>query len=268
MVFMTVPIDEAMHANVLRARLRLGSLTDRAKAERVGPWLLIDAGVDVPRFNLALAAAPIDDPVSAIAAAAEWFEARSADFCMTLRDSHERQVIEAAKAAGFVSVEQEPSMLFDSLPPVDDAAVPGGLVIREATSSEDIRRFAEVDALPWPEVTQGIVRTATAFPDFTMLLGEVDGVAAATAMTVVTTGVAGIFNVLVRADLRGRGYGRAMTLAAIEVGRRAGCTAASLQSTALGLPLYERLGFRTRYSYDTLMRRTDRDSIVRMPGAK
>ena len=256
MVSMPHTRDEAMHQNLLRALLRLGSLTDRAKAERVGPWLLIDAGVDMARFNIAVAAEVIDDPITAIKLATDWFEGRAASFCVVARDPHEADMIESAKSLGFTEVEREPAMLLEPLS-APRRGYAGELTVREVTDELDIKRYAELDAPAWHEITHGIARTVSAFPDFTMLLGELHGVAVATSMAVVTGDTVGVFNVLVREDQRGHGHGRAMTLAAIEVGRRAGCAAASLQSTALGLPLYEHLGFRTRYSYRTLMRRSE-----------
>jgi predicted N-acetyltransferase YhbS len=48
---------------------------------------------------------------------------------------------------------------------------------------------------------------------------------------------------------RRRGSGEAMTWAAANAGARAGCTAAVLQASELGAPVYERMGFRTVTQY-------------------
>jgi hypothetical protein len=62
-----------------------------------------------------------------------------------------------------------------------------------------------------------------------------------------------------RAALRGpgrrRGYGEALTWAAVAGGQRAGCTIASLQASALGKPVYARMGFSDVLGYEHLLPR-------------
>ena len=65
-----------MHANFLRALLRLGSLTERSAAVRRGPWLLIDAGVEMDEFNLAVPAEQADDAALEFAEAVAWHVSR------------------------------------------------------------------------------------------------------------------------------------------------------------------------------------------------
>ena len=124
-----------------------------------------------------------------------------------------------------------------------------GIVVRRAVSDADIRRYAEVDGPDWHEITRGIARTARSFPDFELFLGEVEGVAVATSMAVITGDVVGVFNVQTQPRARGRGFGTALTAAAMEAGRQRGATTAALQATAMGLPVYEKMGFTRRYSY-------------------
>jgi GNAT superfamily N-acetyltransferase len=56
-------------------------------------------------------------------------------------------------------------------------------------------------------------------------------------------GVAGIFNVGVLPEARGRGIGAAVTLAALRFARELGCRHALLNSTEMGEKTYRRLGF-------------------------
>jgi GNAT superfamily N-acetyltransferase len=44
-------------------------------------------------------------------------------------------------------------------------------------------------------------------------------------------------------EFRGKGYGAALTMAALLEGRKRGCVAGALRSGPLSMPLYQRLGF-------------------------
>lgn len=242
-----------MHANLLRALERIGHLTGRSALVRDGGWQLIDAGLDLPRFNLALATGA-GGGVPQPGVAMDWFAERGVRFSFMLREPGDERLVRQAALAGYEVVEREPSMLCAPLPP--DEPLPEGLNVRRVVTPGDIERYGTVDGEAWHELTLGIARTVAAFPDFTMLLGELDGEAVATSMAVVTGGIVGVYNVQTQRDAQRRGFGRAMTLAAIDAGQAAGCTAAALQSTPPGLALYRRLGFERVYDY-VVMRQPD-----------
>jgi GNAT superfamily N-acetyltransferase len=74
-----------------------------------------------------------------------------------------------------------------------------------------------------------------------------DGTPVGHATLNVTTGrlgVAGIYDMGVAQAEQRRGIGRALTLAALELGRQAGCAVATLNATPEGELLYRRLAFR------------------------
>jgi len=247
-------LDDAIHRNMLRALLRVGSLTDRSAAEHVGPWLVIDAGVDEPRFNAAVPAEGIVDTPAAIQLAVDWFAARAVPFRFHLRDSDEALLGEVRRR-GFVEVDSEPAMSLSL-----EQWVPGataGINVRRVTSDADIRRYAQVDGPAWHEITEGIARTARNFPDFELFLGEIDGEAVATSMAVITGAIVGVFNVQTQPRVRGRGFGTALTAAAIEAGRGRGATTAALQATEMGFGVYRAMGFDERFRYVILARPAD-----------
>ena len=81
--------------------------------------------------------------------------------------------------------------------------------------------------------------------DFICWVGYRDSRPVATAATVVSHGVIGVYNVATMPDERGRGYAEAITRHAIAgAARESGLQRVILQSTAQGERLYKRLGFR------------------------
>jgi len=74
----------------------------------------------------------------------------------------------------------------------------------------------------------------------------------ATALMLPDAGVAGIFGVATLPEARGQGLGRAMTLKAMQEAYYLGYRVATLVATPMGLPLYQRLGFKKLFSYHYL----------------
>jgi GNAT superfamily N-acetyltransferase len=82
--------------------------------------------------------------------------------------------------------------------------------------------------------------------------GLVDGALIATSMTVATGAIAGIYWVATLEEQRGKGYGAALTWAAVRGGGEAGGRIASLQASKLGRPVYARMGFEHVLDYEHL----------------
>jgi GNAT superfamily N-acetyltransferase len=105
--------------------------------------------------------------------------------------------------------------------------------------------------LPWdgPGIAAVRRRLASVRPRRVWHLGAWSGDASVGHATVnVTTGrlgVAGIYDMGVAEHERRRGIGRSLTLAALELGRRAGCAMATLNATPEGELLYRQLAFRS-----------------------
>ncbi len=90
-----------------------------------------------------------------------------------------------------------------------------------------------------------------------LFLGRWNGAPVASSNLFLSNGIAGVFQVAVLPEFRRRGCGRRITLAPLLAAREEGAQAAILQATALGEPVYRRLGFRTlcalaRYRLATL----------------
>ncbi len=78
-------------------------------------------------------------------------------------------------------------------------------------------------------------------------VGRLDGEVVTTASLAPAVGIGGIYNVATLPKARRQGLGAAMTLTALREARELGCRIGILQSSAIGLGVYRRLGFE-RYS--------------------
>ena len=81
-------------------------------------------------------------------------------------------------------------------------------------------------------------------PDVQLISGYVDGRLVATSFAVRSGTVVGVYGVHTDEAYRRRGIGTAITRAAVGAGARWGCTAAILQSSEMGVPVYAAMGFR------------------------
>jgi GNAT superfamily N-acetyltransferase len=97
------------------------------------------------------------------------------------------------------------------------------------------------------------VRTGT--PDtFIRYSGYLDGQIVGTAALFATDDVAGVYVVSTLEGFRGRGIGTALTAAALRAGQHMGLTTGTLPARSMGVPVYERMGFREVARYRLLMK--------------
>jgi GNAT superfamily N-acetyltransferase len=108
--------------------------------------------------------------------------------------------------------------------------------------------FAEAAAFFTPQVMSDVGVYA--------MVGEVDGVIVATGVCVLVDEWAGLFSIGTVAEHRGHGYGAAITAACAHLGYSRGASAAVLQASPMGLPVYERMGFSVQESWSRSYRVT------------
>jgi GNAT superfamily N-acetyltransferase len=129
-----------------------------------------------------------------------------------------------------------------------DEPLPPGTTV-ELTTADTLTEAAEtmIAAFGFPAHTlSSLRRLLAARPDdleTAHLLARVDGQPVGTGTLGVVQGVAGLFDIGVRAEGRGHGVGRAITLALLRLARERGCDSSVLHATPLGLPVYARIGY-------------------------
>lgn len=154
-------------------------------------------------------------------------------------------------AAGLAAGGETPMMARDLSLPLPAAELPAGARIEQVNDVETLARWSgvAVDGFGF----EGRNRTA-ALSLFRILgyeapmlqyLAWMDDEPVAAATLVLHAELAGIFNVTTLPQARGRGIGAAISARCLVDARDAGCHFALLTASAMGEPVYRRLGFET-----------------------
>jgi GNAT superfamily N-acetyltransferase len=154
------------------------------------------------------------------------------------------------QAYGLTNVGSSPGMTLDLAQPLPPLSPVEGLQIERVGDDVTLEQWLNVclNGFGFSEHDQAIIRPAVrqlgyANPLF-QYAGRLNGTAVATTSLLLKDGIAGISNVATLPEARQKGIGAAMILAALNDARAAGCQRAILTASAMGYPIYQRLGFR------------------------
>jgi GNAT superfamily N-acetyltransferase len=132
-----------------------------------------------------------------------------------------------------------------------DFELPPGLEIEPAADDRTLREWAWVATLglfnhPESEADYfyELMRSAKACGRLEFFLGRYEGRPAASSASFYFDGIAGIYFVATLPEFRRKGLGLNVTLAPLRKARETGAQGAILQASALGEPVYRRLGFK------------------------
>ena len=168
---------------------------------------------------------------------------------LSIRPGCSDEVTDLAKERGLVEDEPVPLMAMPrDMILLDEAVRRPGLSIhrlRPEESAIHVSIAAQGFEAPVEIFERLVPSAALAWPGVHAYVGTVDGEAVTTAMGSTNGDYVGIFAVATLTQHRGLGYGAAITAHTVLDGFKSGASFAYLQSSAMGLKVYERLGFRT-----------------------
>ena len=251
---------EALEAN-LRQSFRILAETrpgaDIAELEGVS---IASLGAAFQMFNAAFLNGPVPTREileQRLTCAHRFFEARNLPWAFWICEDWlarpaQRALVDACETFGLRAATEMPGMAADSLREPKRFALTGRAAPRmenrraeDGRTMDDFRAIGSVCFHVPPAWFSEVFDDTISSREFTCWVGYHDGRPVATAATVVSHGVIGLYNVATLPNERGRGYAEAVTRHAIRsAARESGLSRVILQSTAQGERLYKRLGFR------------------------
>ncbi|MCU1360956.1 MAG: GCN5-related N-acetyltransferase [Ilumatobacteraceae bacterium] len=196
------------------------------------------------------------DPLAVVRKATDFFARRNRGFTFWTRDEPvDRDLRSAVEAAGLTELTRSPQMICRSRPA--DRSVERVSVSR-ATTAHDVLALGRLNADAYEPRGIPAAATMSSFervdrilePHVGVFLARDDDRVLAGALAMLSHGIGGLFWIATDADARGRGLGAAVTTAAANWCFDHGAADVQLQASAMGRPVYEKLGFELLYHYD------------------
>ena len=235
---------ELADANLAQCWSRLAACSGASVRERDGS-AFVATGIPIAFFNGVFATRPVADPDGMIAEAIGFMAEHEVPWLLWVREGVDDELLAAGRRAGLRDAGGPPGMILPSIPPHPPA--PDELAIEVVTDHVALEAARDLMARGFempPEIGGRLIADAVLDePTMKFVVGSVDETPVACATVAISGSTAGIYNVATPAEHRRRGYGTAVTWAAIQEGRRRGCDHAALQASELGAPIYRSMGF-------------------------
>jgi GNAT superfamily N-acetyltransferase len=242
------------HANMIQTMTLIAGNVPGAVVRQTDDVAALSSGLPFILFNQVIVAGDAATP-AALSAGIGVMRDRGSPFVVNLRVGADDAFAAVARELGLVPLSERPWMPGMAMHPIsaEPTVDTPGFEIRQASDAAGIEDHIRTAALGF-EMAEDVIRaivvpTLLGRDDVAVYVGYVDGEPVATGLGFRTDSTIGVYNIATVESRRGRGYGAAMTRRVVADGVAAGCDVAILQSSEMGFPIYERLGFRTVVEY-------------------
>lgn len=198
-----------------------------------------------PDANAAIVLGPVP-PERVFALADAFFDAIG--YAVVVEAESAQPMDAAVRARGWHLDEEEPALALSPIP--TPPPPPDDLTIRLVATEEEFADFMAISRTAYRWIPS---LAAATDPAVALCVGYVRGEAVAVSRLTCQRGVGDLNGVVTAPAHRRRGYGTALTWAAIAEGARRGCTAMTLTATEMGYPVYVRMGFVPVCTYRTYL---------------
>ncbi len=243
------------HENMIETMTGGAAGAPGSLVRRSGGVALFATGLAIRLFNQVV----VEDEsarADGIAAGVAVMRERSERFVVHLRRGPDDRFVPLMADLGLMLPDEDtamPGMALHPLPSVSPVVLAGHEIRRvaDAAGMEDhIVTAAAGFGMPEEMIRAFVAPDLWQQPGRAVYVGYTDGEPVTTGLGVRTGRTIGVYNIATIESARKRGYGVAMTERVAADGAAAGCDVAILQASAMGLPIYERLGYRTVVEYD------------------
>jgi ribosomal protein S18 acetylase RimI-like enzyme len=211
-------------------------------------------GSSSPSFNLAISGATSVDPQAALDGALERYRTANLAWLLKLQPELDHETVVHARRRG-VDFEEGPvywmSIRSEAVTAPSPTASLSIVAAGDETIDDAARCLAEAFEADPEDVRRELGPNLLTVPTFTVFIGYLSGEPVATSMLATTSSVqlAGVYSVATRPSCRGRGFGTALTRAALLAARARGYDTAVLEPSPMGAAMYRRMGFKPLGTY-------------------
>ncbi len=246
---------EALEANLRQSFRILAERRARADIAELDGVSIASLGAAFQMFNAAFLSSPVparEDMERRLSRASRFFHQRGLPWSFWMGEDWlsrpaRRALTDVCEGFGMRAVAEMAGMAAISIRQPKRAPLPPLEICRAETAPvmADFRTVGSVCFHVPPAWFDEVFDDAMPSREFACWVGYKNGRPVATAATVVSDGVIGVYNVATMPEDRGKGIAEAITRHAIAAAtRETGLTRVILQSTQQGERLYKRLGFR------------------------
>ncbi len=253
--------ENMVEAMTSGARAAPGSIVRRADGVA-----MFATGLPIGLFNQVIvedAAAGDADVAAAISSGVATMRERSETFVVSLRRGTDGAWVPLMAQLGLElspGATPLPGMALHPIGLAADRAPNGGrstsgfhqirLVTDAAGMDDHLRTGALAFGMPEALLRAFVAADLWQQPGRAVYVGYLGGEPVTTGLGIRTGGTIGVYNIATVESSRRHGYGAEMSARVAADGAAAGCDLAILQSSDIGRPVYERLGYRTVVEYD------------------